>query len=106
MDGPEEGGKAKRLAALIQQRAELVLAPTGRSYALTGSVARPCDSDDFIGWCSHEFWQEYGEILTRSMIDDVVRALGGSGLPTRPIHIRVGGTSRASRSTSATRRSR
>src|SRR6185437_9343652 len=91
IDGPEDGGKAKRLAALIQQRAELVLSPTGRSYALTGRVARPVDSDDFIGWCSHEFWQEHDGILTRSMIDDVVRALGGPGLPTRPIHIRVGG---------------
>ncbi len=91
VDGPEDGGKAKRLAALIQQRAELVLSLTGRSYALTGRVARPVDSDDFIGWCSHEFWREHDGILTRSMIDDVVRAVGGPGLPTRPIHIRVGG---------------
>jgi energy-coupling factor transporter ATP-binding protein EcfA2 len=90
-DGAEEGSKAKRLAALIQQRTTLVLAPTGRKYALAGGVARPCDSEDFVGWCANAFWQEYDEILTKSMIDDVVRALGGSGLSTRPIHVRVGG---------------
>jgi hypothetical protein len=90
-DAAEDGGKAKRLAALVQRRTELVLSLTGRLYALAGGVARPCDSDEFVGWCSNAFWLEYQEILTKSMIDDVVRALGGSGLPKRPIHIRVGG---------------
>jgi energy-coupling factor transporter ATP-binding protein EcfA2 len=90
-DGTEEGSKAKRLAAVIQQRAMLVLSPTGRPYALIGGVARPCDSEEFIGWCSSEFWKEHGEVVTKSMIEDVVRALGGPNLPTRRIHIRVGG---------------
>jgi hypothetical protein len=89
-DGPEDGGKARRLAALIQQRTKLVLAPTGRKYALAGE-ARPCDSEDFIGWCSNVFWKEHGEIVTKSMIDDVVRALGGLGLQTQPIPVRVRG---------------
>lgn len=91
VDGPEDGGKAKRLATLIQQRTKLVLAPTGRKYALAGGVARPCDSEDFIGWCSSVFWQEHDEIVTKSMIDDVIRALGGSGLPTQPVPVRIGG---------------
>lgn len=90
-DVPEDGGKAKRLAALIQQRTKLVLAPTGRKYALAGGEARPCDSEEFIGWCSNVFWKEHDEIVTKSMIDDVVRALGGAGLPVQPIPVRIGG---------------
>jgi len=90
-DEPDDGGKAKRIAALIQQRTKLVLAPTGRKYALVGGVARPCDSEDFVGWCANAMWKEHGEIVTKSMIDDVVRAVGGSDLPVQSVPVRVGG---------------
>jgi hypothetical protein len=36
-------------------------------------------------------WKEHDEVVTKSMIDDVVRAVSGSDLPTRPIPVRVGG---------------
>src|SRR5580692_6506845 len=55
-------------------------------YALAGGEARPCDSEDFVGWCAHVFWKEHDEVVTKSMIVDVVRALGGaeSGGESRP----------------------
>jgi hypothetical protein len=66
IEGPEGSGKAKRLAALIQQRTKLVLAPTGRKCALAGGVAHPCDSADFIGWCSNVFWKGTTSSLPRA----------------------------------------
>jgi energy-coupling factor transporter ATP-binding protein EcfA2 len=103
-DETEDGGKARRLAAendekpktsrlaeLLKERAPMVLSPTGRPYALIGDTARACTSEEFVGWCAWVFYSEYNETISKSGIGDVVRALSGSGLQTRPIHVRVGG---------------
>lgn len=83
--------KGERLAALLEERAPMVLSPTGRAYALVGSTARACESSDFVSWCASVFWREYREPISRGTVGDIIRALSGSGLPRRAIPIRVGG---------------
>jgi hypothetical protein len=83
--------QSQRLAELLVARAPMVESLTGRAYALIDGTAHACDSGDFRGWCAHVFWTEYRETIGDSAIRDVIRALTGGRLPTRPISVRVGG---------------
>jgi hypothetical protein len=87
----EKKTKTSRLADLLKERAPMVLSPTGRAYALIGDTARACSSEEFVGWCASVFYSQYNDTISKGAISDVIRALGGSGLQTRPIHVRVGG---------------
>lgn len=85
-----KASKAVLLADLIQERASMVLSPTGRAYARIGSTAHACDSEAFAAWCAAALWAEYRTTIARSTIGDVARALS-HGLKAQPIPVRIGG---------------